>query len=190
MTMHFFDRIKSNLDKEIINGVKFEIYTFSKKEESKVGADILGLLEVSRGDSVLRKGYLAQSKVGLTKKRNKNSKQIHCSLNSHLKSQVDNMLKISAASYVFIYSEKGVSVTPALEVQQSKSTEINSKDFYQRSFSAFYEEFFKCFDGDGQLALPTNSPQDIVEFAKNSDLATHTLLVRASDNDSLFNQEQ
>jgi hypothetical protein len=179
LTLHLLDRIKDDLDRKVINGVRFEVYTFSKVEENDVGADILGLLEVNLGGKILRKGYLAQAKVGRVTNSNTDYPDVSCH-SKLLLGQVENMLAISSSSYVFIYSEAGVSVVPALEVQQFNRSSINTKYFYQRKFGGFYEEFFKCFVGDHKLALPTNTPKDIVAFARENNLAQHKFLIRAS----------
>ena len=68
---------------------------------------------------------------------------------------------------------------PALEVQKMDRNSVNTKNYYDRSLASFYEEFFKCYIGDHKLASPTNTPDSLVEFAKENALARHTLLIRA-----------
>jgi hypothetical protein len=60
------DRISKKLGGKNIHGIRFDVYTFKKRKENKVGADLLGLLEIEIGGKRITKAYLAQAKVGIT----------------------------------------------------------------------------------------------------------------------------
>ena len=178
ITLQLMETVRGDLDGKEIRGVRFQVYTFRKKEEKQVGADLLGLLETEVDGKILRKGYLAQAKVG----RITNSTSIHpqarCK-DPRLLGQVDKMLKLSNSAYVFIYTHSGIFVVPGSTVQQQNSNLINTVDSYYRMFGSFYEEFFKCFVGDPKLAQPYTNPEDLAKTAQRAN-ANNALLVKAT----------
>lgn len=179
ITLHLIDNIKKQLDDEIINGIHFNVYTFKKKEENKVGADLLGLVEITIGDHKVTKAYLAQAKVGRSYVTESGEIHARCS-DSLLQKQVKDMLKITSDAFVFIYTKDGIFTIPALEVNLSGSNSIDTQNFFYRSFGTFYEEFFKCFIGDHHIVPPYIEPKKLAELASKLE-AGNSFLIRVTE---------
>lgn len=178
ITLHLMEKIQAKLNDKTIKGVHFGVYTFRKVEEKQVGADLLGLLDINLDGQTLTKGYLAQAKVGTAFGPDDDHLNARCR-DDRLLGQIDNMLKVSPASYVFIYTRKGVFVVPASDAQSAGSNSINTEHIYNHRFGSFYEEFFKCFIGDTKIVTPRIQPKDLAALAKLNN-SNNALLIRAS----------
>ena len=70
-----------------------------------------------------------------------------------LQQQLKNLLGISPASFLFIYSKERISVVPALSVVNSDIN--NPHELYNRGLSSFFMGHFESFIGDQKL-YPSN----------------------------------
>ena len=140
------------------------MYIFKKKQEKSVGADILGVMQLKLGRHKVAKGYLAQAKVGTAKARNGSA--VATCYDQKLPTQVKRMLKRSASSYVFIYTDAGVFVVPASEVLLEDTASVSTQELSCRGFGRFYEEFFATFVGDKGLAPDDLSAASLAELAE------------------------
>lgn len=109
-------------------------------QESVYGADFVAVLDVALPTLRVNKGFLAQAKLI------KSGRSIDL---SDLKRQCEKMLNCSPASFVFVYSNAGVKVVPAISVLSSK---VPLQDLYSRSAQSFFEEHFQCFIGDRSIS--------------------------------------
>lgn len=108
-------------------------------QESIFGADFAGVLDIQLDDYKVSKGFLAQAKLIRAGGRI-NRKD--------LVKQCEQMLGLSPASYVFLYSKRGVRVVPAVAIVGASGYH---NDCYDRSAKRFFEEHLACFIGDGAL---------------------------------------
>ncbi|UOE77160.1 hypothetical protein [Parageobacillus thermoglucosidasius] len=161
---HLIDEIRRRLNNKEVNGVKFKVYTYKKKDESDIGADLAGFLEISNGNQKITKAFLAQAKVCKIKK-SKQGIQI-TGYDRRIINQAKKMLNITSDSFIFLYTNKGIYVTPAFGIVLNNSKKIDSKKLYYKSIGGFYKEFLKCFVGDHKLAELYNKPNDLKEIAK------------------------
>ena len=137
-------------------------------EEKITGADFMGVLNIKLKGYAVQKGFLAQAKRAEPEER--------ISDWPRLISQAEKMLRISPASYVFIYSKKqGIRVFPAISVLGLGSHNIF--DLYNRSFGGWFEEYLKCFIGDNKLTVPYIDDT----IALHDIPATRLLHLRATD---------
>lgn len=147
--------------------ITFEVYPFKKTEEKDVGADLCGIVDINHNGERIVKYFLAQSKVCSVKKTKTGN--YYKGGDSNLSNQVEDMLKITSDSFVFIYSEEGIFVTPAFGVRGTNG-KIDTRNQYYRSLGSFYGEFFKCFVGDHKvdgLDLSTLSLEEIIKLVKS-----------------------
>jgi hypothetical protein len=114
----------------------------ARSQESKFGADFLGVFSVRLPELKVSKGFLGQAKLV------KHNAAID---HPRLTHQCEQMLAVSPASFVFLYGEFGVWVVPALSVLHA----TDPMQLYSRSAKSFFEEHFKCFIGDQYLSSPT-----------------------------------
>lgn len=116
----------------------------SGSQESKYGADFMGVLSISLPKFSVRKGFLAQAKL----LRDGPPGDL-----DQLKTQCEKMLSLSPDSFVFLYSEYGVRVVPAVSVCAS---DIDPRALYSRSAQRFFEEHLQCFIGDRNINAPSS----------------------------------
>ena len=104
INLHLLEEIESRLSGKKIKDIRFEVYVYKKKsEEPLVGADLAGILELNLDGVSISKAYLAQAKVGKILKNDFNQRYMECSDPRILK-QVQDMLRITSSSFVFLYS--------------------------------------------------------------------------------------
>jgi hypothetical protein len=132
-------------------GVRWQAKTMTDRgpgaQEKRVGADFAGVFAADLPDFSVRKGFLAQAKLirpGLPTSTTEHAR---------LRSQCEQMLSLTPASFVFLYAPYGVSVVPAISIQSSNSLE--PYEFYQRGVARFFEEHFESFIGDRRLQAAT-----------------------------------
>lgn len=178
ITLHLLDEIHERLDEKTISNVKFQVYLFKKKEENITGADIAGILEMNVDGQRVVKAYLAQAKVAQVGKNRMDETYVKCN-DPRILGQVNDMLRLSSSSYVFLYSVQGIEVVSAHAVILANSSVISTELLYSHKFGDFYKEFFKCFIGDSKLVAPYIKPDDLGIFAEQVN-AQNVVMIRAT----------
>lgn len=148
-------------------------------EEKVYGADFMGVLDITLPDFRVQKGFLAQAKVQCR----------HIDV-KRLQAQCKDMLRLSPASFVFLYSKEAVRVVPAIAVcdggapsSQTSGLSANSMlaNAYDRSARRFFEEHFTCFIGDGRIAAPTAATLDQLDRLRQLHEARALLYLEATE---------
>ena len=162
ITQGMVDRVKANLDGKEIHGVQFAVHIFRRIQESNVGADLMGVLQIDAPAGSVQKGFLAQAKVcSLDTNSWGNHVAICRDSNSRLRNQVRDMLAQTPDSFAFFYTAEGIFVVPALQISLTSGNRISTDEVYAHRIGPFYEEHFKCFIGDQRIAPPSTSPDDL-----------------------------
>jgi hypothetical protein len=143
--------IEEAMDEFEVKGVRWRSKTLTYQgphaQESRYGADFVGVLSIDVPGYSVSKGFLAQAK-------RIDPNEIMASRDwTAMKSQCEKMLELSPDSFVFLYSKEGISVVPAISVVGASTW--NPHDLSSRSITRFYEEHFQCFIGDRQISSPT-----------------------------------
>jgi len=112
-------------------------------QEKTYGADFVGVLHIDIHEFKVAKGFLAQAKL-----LEPSAKIPHGEM-QRMKNQCEQMLKLSPASFLFLYSTQGVTVVPAIAIVSSNA---NPYELYRRGVSRFFEEHFESFIGDRRLS--------------------------------------
>lgn len=112
-------------------------------QETRYGADFMGVLRIDLPNYSVAKGFLAQAKL-VRGKSVGNLKE--------LRKQCEQMLELSPASFLFLYGSKGVRVVPAIA---ACAAEVSPLELYSRSAQRFFEEHLQCFIGDRAIASAT-----------------------------------
>lgn len=152
---HFTDRMLGRIEEAMhgytLKGVKWSAKTLTDHgrgtQEKKYGADFVGVLDVNLPDYKVRKGFLAQSKLLKT-----NATFTRAEF-ARLQKQCDDMLKLSPASFVFVYSPSDIYVIPAISIVSTGFCYLTQ--LYKRGISRFFEEHFESFIGDRNVNQPT-----------------------------------
>lgn len=150
ITGRLLGALEARLDKREIKGIHWRAKQFktgrgSGAEEKRTGADFMGFLDLQVDQLTVQKGFLAQAK------RVEPNQPI--SDWDRAVEQLEKMLAISPASFLFAYSKaKGIKIFPAIEVVGLKSKDVF--DLYDQTFRTFFENYLKCFIGDRQLTVP------------------------------------
>ncbi len=117
-------------------------------EETRHGADFLGVLDLDLSDYHVKKGFLAQAKRGepnLAFSRDEWNRLIE---------QCETMLARTPDAFVFIYSrDAGIRIIPAGSVLGADSR--SPLDLYNHGMARFFEDHLKSFIGDRRLSAPT-----------------------------------
>ena len=147
MTDRMLGAIEESLRDFEVNGIRWSAKTLTDRgpasQESKYGADFVGVLNVDLPAFTISKGFLAQAKLIRNKWVDQSPK---------LKQQCERMLNLSADSFVFIYAYNGVRVIPAISVL---ATNVDLGYLYSRSVQRFFEEHLQCFIGDRAIQSAT-----------------------------------
>jgi hypothetical protein len=147
ITLRMIESVRDSLDGVEINDVRFDVYTFRKKEEKRVGADLLGVVQYRLGDDRVTKIYLAQAKVARAIVRGNRTAAVF--YDSRVRGQAVRMTRrVAAASFVLVYTSSGIFSVPASEIAISQSNRFDTDSLSYRRFGPFYEEFFACFIGE------------------------------------------
>ena len=112
-------------------------------QESKYGADFMGVLNITLPELMVSKGFLAQAKLI----RDGSAGDLN-----ELKRQCEKMLLLSPDSFVFLYVPDSVRVVPAISVV---GCAVDPQYLYSRSAQRFFEEHLQCFIGDRNMNSPT-----------------------------------
>jgi hypothetical protein len=152
MTDRMLGAIEQSLKDYQRKGIRWSAKTLTDRgrgsQESKYGADFMGVLNIALPEFAVSKGFLAQAKLV----RNGSSGDL-----GELRQQCKKMLKLSPDSFVFLYGQDGVRVVPAISVVGAK---IDPIQLYSRSAQRFFEEHLECFIGDGQIQSATPAALD------------------------------
>ena len=144
----FTDRMLGSIEESLrdfqVKGVTWSAKTLTDRgsgsQESRYGADFMGVLNIDLPDFKVKKGFLAQAKI------------IRPGLNlDDLQRQCEKMLTLSPDSFVFLYSISDVVVVPAISVV---SANAQPTDLYSRTVARFFEEHFESFIGDRNISAP------------------------------------
>jgi hypothetical protein len=135
-----------------------------RSQESKFGADFMGVLNIRLPDFMVSKGFLAQAKLI----RNGSAGNL-----DELKRQCEKMLGISPDSFVFLYAPDAVRVVPAVSVVGSS---LDPQQLYRRSAQRFFEEHLQCFIGDRNINAPN---ADALDKLQNILQVRRTILIEA-----------
>jgi hypothetical protein len=130
--------------------------------EREFGADFVTVFEVVTPEVTLRKGFLAQAKmagkaeVSLSGGPERPSIMARVPVRqnpepSDLAPQCGTMLAVSPSSYVFIYSDRGISVVPATAIT-SLNPGGSPVRLHAEPLTTFFSQFFRCFVGDQRLS--------------------------------------
>jgi hypothetical protein len=165
INQQLLDSIKKKLGGQNIGGCKFTVATFKKKQESKIGADLAGIIEFNFNGRTVSKAFLAQSKVAKSYQYDRNLPTIKCA-NKDILNQAVNMLQISSDSFFFLYSKDGIYCVPALQVHLAGLNVIDTATQPFHKFGAFYEEFFKCFIGDHLISPNKFGAVNLEDYAE------------------------
>jgi hypothetical protein len=149
MTDRMLGAIEESLVDYNYHGIRWSAKTLTDRargsQESVYGADFMGVLNITLPEFTVSKGFLAQAKLV----RNDSVGNVN-----DLKRQCDKMLNLSSDSFVFLYSQYGVRVLPAISVIAS---DVDPLLLYSRSAQRFFEEHLQCFIGDRNIHSPTPS---------------------------------
>lgn len=151
----FTDRMLGYIEEAMRNftvkGVTWQAKTLTdhgpKSQEKKYGADFIGALSINIEGYQVRKGFLAQAKLVEPEQSFPKAEY------DRLKDQADKMLEATPDSYVFLYSQAGIYVVPALAVLSGGSR--NPHELHYRSLGRFFEEHFASFIGDRRISTPS-----------------------------------
>lgn len=149
-TDRMLGRIEEAMTNYSIKGVRWEAKTLTDRgpyaQEARFGADFIGVLDIHLPGYSVKKGFLAQAKLI------EPDDPMSTANYSRMRDQCKRMLKLSAASFLFLYCRQGIFVVPALSVVSADR--CNPHELYKRSIARFYEEHFECFVGDHRISVP------------------------------------
>ncbi|MGP9809388.1 hypothetical protein ACT3TQ_14520 [Halomonas sp. AOP12-C2-37] len=163
--------IEERLGNKDINGCKFSVATFKKKQEKGVGADLAGVVELSLANRTISKAFLAQAKIGNFYEGPRGINYIKA-YNKDIVRQAEDMLKITSDSFFFLYSTRGIHCVSALQVLLSGSKTIDTGHHPFHTFGSFYQEFFKCFIGDHLISPAALGAKDLEDYAEKVNAET------------------
>jgi hypothetical protein len=126
-------------------------------EEAEFGADLLGVLRINFPDYQVAKGFLAQAK------RQRAGKKLSAHEWNRMRDQCSEMLERTAESFVFVYSQDGVHMVPAVAVVACQQPH-DLHDLHPITTGRFYAEHFRCFIGDRRIDRPTTSVLDGLSY--------------------------
>jgi hypothetical protein len=171
MTDRMLGAIEQSLEGFRTRGIRWGAKTLTDRgkgsQESRYGADFMGVLNVSLPDYAVSKGFLAQAKMlrggsvdGL----------------DELKRQCERMLNLSPDAFVFLYDIKGVRVVSAISVIATNS---DPTFLYSRSAKRFFEEHLQCFIGDRAIQSPT--PQALEDLRRRYEMRSAVVIAAEAD---------
>lgn len=160
MTDRMLGRIEQALVNLEIGGIIWKAKTLTDRgrnaQESRLGADFVGVLNVKTEGYFVAKGFLAQAKMirrnGFDDMR-------------ELVQQCEQMLVLSPDSFVFLYTEKGVEVTSANAVIAASG---NLSAVHGEKAQKFFLNHFLCMIGDQAISRATPAGLDELVEKANS----------------------
>lgn len=174
MTDRMLGAIEESIHLADIGGVVWQAKTLTdrggKSQESVHGADFMGVLDIQLPEFKVQKGFLAQAK--LLRRRGKDDW-------TTLRAQCEKMLQRSTESYVFLYSDKGIRVVPALSVIAAQGP-TRVSDLYGRTAKKFFEEHLQCFIGDRAISSASPLTLERLEALRVVFEASRLIVIQAS----------
>lgn len=164
LTDHLIEVIAKNIKDTAVKEIEFKAIVYKKKTEKKLGADLAGSIIYKSGEKSHAKVFLVQAKVATWTKRIDSHNVILKTGDKRLLEQCKNMLEVTPAAFVFIYSEFGVHVVSASSVVISGRANVNTEEHYYKDLGGFYEEVYKCFVGDLALGSFYSDETKMKEF--------------------------
>ena len=151
---HFTDRMLARFEDAVneFEGdcVRWNARTLTDRgpgaEESRFGADFLGVFEATTSGLTFAKGFLSQAKVL------ENGALLSSSEHNRLRQQCRRMLERTPDSFVFLYGSVGVRVVSALAVYSSDQRALD--ELGTKAVGEFFLDHFQCFIGDASLTAP------------------------------------
>jgi len=135
------------------HGVVWRAKTFTSQghgaQETRIGADFAGVLNVDIRGVKLSTGFLAQAK------RIEPGQALSPKEWDRFRRQCGFMLRITPAAYAFLYSKKGISIVPAVAVATSARESLYS--LVHMPYAHFFRDHLASFLGDHRLVEPTIS---------------------------------
>jgi hypothetical protein len=122
-----------------------------RSEESRYGADFLGVFEVTTSGLSFAKGFLAQAKILEL------GHALAPTEHNRLRQQCRRMLDVTPDSFVFLYGGSGVRIVSGLAVLGSDQRSLH--ELGSKSPGEFFHDHFHCFIGDGNLTAPADLPR-------------------------------
>ncbi|MBP2237085.1 hypothetical protein J2Z31_003599 [Sinorhizobium kostiense] len=142
--------------------------TLSKVSEEPIyGADIVMAIEARGPDFEMKKGFLAQAK------RLEYGKKLSTADYNGLRKQCQNMLNVTAASFVFIYSRTGVTVLSANAIITSSNRDLWALPTWP--IDVLYYDFAICWIGDYRLRTTTRRTLDELRATLDANAAIRVL---------------
>jgi hypothetical protein len=175
--------IEEALKEVEINGIVWRARRLTsnvkRSQESRFGADFIGLTDIAVRGYKTVKGFLVQAK--LIKRADRAFTKSEW---ERLIGQCRKMLKLSPDAYVFVYSWKGIRVVPAAAVVAAADgrgqervgaswrpyswEQLYSRALYSRGLKHFFEEHLASFIGDP--AIKAADEQELVQLMKQRDV--------------------
>jgi hypothetical protein len=147
ITNQFLGAMRAIINGKVKKGIQWSSYVLSSigpnAEESKFGADFMGILDINVQDFVVKKGFLAQAKR-MTKGLSQQGEW------DRLRQQCDLMLSYTPDSYVFVYGADGFLVIPAISCLSLTKPKIET--LYSNKLDRFYKDHVTSFVGDRKLS--------------------------------------
>ena len=103
------------------------------------------VLHIVTPDYEIRKGVLVQAK------NLEPGKKLDTSIAKVLRGQCKDMLNITSSSFVFLYSNSGVTTLSATQVEGSKRNDLHVLELWNNSTRIFFMDFINCWVGDPHL---------------------------------------
>ncbi len=151
----FTDRMLGRIEQELnghqYQGVFWGAKTFTDRgrgsQESWVGADFAGVLSLRVAKVSSDIGFLAQAK------RIERGSPLSPKEFERFRRQCQAMLRLTPASFGFLYSTEGVLVVPAISVVNATHTYPDK--LFVKTDAEFFRDHFGSFVGDPALGAPT-----------------------------------
>ena len=153
-TSRMADRIERSVDGAFVGGMKWEIITRKlpwrgpKSEESRFGADLGLVLRMSGRGFDVTKGYLIQAKMVEALQFEVLGKPPFGE-GDRIFTQCEDMLNITQESYVWLYSQTGISILRAGSMVETDSSRIPK--MRRQSLHGFMMRAFMSWNGDYRL---------------------------------------
>jgi len=158
-------------DGPAIPSIRFSARQTSKTtEEPNTGADMLMVLDIQSQDYSIQKGVLIQAK------RLTRGKALPESIATKLRGQCEDMLDLSAASFVFLYAPGDFAVLSATAIEGSKRNDLHQLEQFPISEAIFFSDFINCWIGDPRLRA---TDKQSLAVLRSLSRARNALLIRA-----------
>lgn len=127
------------------NTVRIEVGAYEARDEPESGVDMGIRYQLVTDDFRLSTGMLIQSKrVG--------------NHDIHLPKQCYKMLVRTQEAYIFVYSQDGIGVFPAVPIYRDGGTGGKFTKYYRVGFVTFLSRFLEGFHGDLRMADTIDQP--------------------------------